>query len=164
MIQHFMIIKGGPYLMRSKSRVVQLLHGVLHIIVSEELDDAGAILVNIREAHIAGFAHMVLEVLPAARRRQATDQDSVLRASRGWAATARVAHLAAATPAAVSGAASAAEVVAGAAATRKLDSQSVAIVVVTVPRMHRVLRISGREKNEPRVYYMLAFAIKLLCN
>lgn len=113
---------GRSYLVRSKSRIVQLLYGVLHIIVSQKFDDAGTVLVNVCEAYVAGLAHVILEVLPAAGGWQTANQDSVLRSSRGGPATARIAHLAATTPAAVPSSASTTEIIAGATAAWKLDS------------------------------------------
>lgn len=58
------------YLMGSEARVVQFLDSVLHILSAEKLDDAGAILEDVSEAHIPSLAHVVLQILPAPRRRQ----------------------------------------------------------------------------------------------
>lgn len=56
--------------MRAKPRVIQFLNSVLHIFVSEEFDNPGSIFVDVCEADIPSFAHMVLQVLPTATRRE----------------------------------------------------------------------------------------------
>lgn len=64
--------------MRLELRVVELLHGVLHVFVAHVLDDAGAVLEDVREAHVPSLAHVILEVLPAARRQQTCEKNSIV--------------------------------------------------------------------------------------
>lgn len=115
-------ISGWLYLMWSKSRIVQLLYSVLHIVVSQKFNDTSTILIHVCEAYIAGLAHVVLQILPASRGWQTANQDSILRSSRGWTAAARITHLTTTTPAAVPSSASTAEIIAGATTSWKLDS------------------------------------------
>lgn len=51
--------------------VVELLDGVLHVLVPEELHDSGAVLVDVGVADVAGFAHVIFQILPRSGRRQA---------------------------------------------------------------------------------------------
>ena len=51
--------------------VVQLLESVLHVLVAHVFDCAGSVFVDIGEADIAGFAHVILQVLPASGGREA---------------------------------------------------------------------------------------------
>ena len=51
--------------------VVQLLESVLHVLVAHVFDGAGSVFVDIGEADIAGFAHVILQVLPASGGREA---------------------------------------------------------------------------------------------
>lgn len=147
--------------MRSEPRIVQLLDRVLHVLVPQKLHHTGAILVRVRKAHVARFAHVILEVLPRAGRRQTGHQHPELRALRHRtaiaAAAAVAAPIAAATAAAAAAAqagavaaaaataaaaAAAAAIAARTAATRELDAQPIAIVVVAVARFDRVLGIT----------------------
>lgn len=52
--------------MGTEPRVVQLLDGILHVLVAEELYHASAILEHIGIAHITSFPHVILQVLPTA--------------------------------------------------------------------------------------------------
>lgn len=120
--------------MAPESGVVELLDGVLHILVAQELYDARAVLEGVGEADVARLAHVILEILPGAGGRQAGDQHAVLGAASGRAArvVARAETLPAAAPPARSSAA---------AAARELHAQPVPVVVVPVARAHRVIRI-----------------------
>lgn len=121
--------------MRSEPRVVQLLDGILHVLVAQELHHSCAILVRVGEAHIARLAHMVLQILPRPRSRQSGHHHTELRALRYGAPIA--ASLATAALAAALSA-----VAARAAAARKLDAQAVPVVVVAVARFHRVFGVA----------------------
>lgn len=51
-------------LVRSKSRIVQLFDGIFHVFVSQKLHHSGTIFVCVGKADVAGFTHMILQVLP----------------------------------------------------------------------------------------------------
>jgi len=53
---------------RPELGVVELARRVLHVVVVQELHDAGTVLVDVRVADVARLAHMVLQVLPATSR------------------------------------------------------------------------------------------------
>ena len=53
--------------MRPKLGVVQVLDGILHVLISDELHNARAVLKHVRIANIASDPEMVFQVLPAAR-------------------------------------------------------------------------------------------------
>lgn len=120
--------------------VVELLDGVLHVLVAQELDDAGAVLEGVGEADVARLAHVVLEVLPGAGGRQARDQHAVLGAARGRPA--RVVARAEALPAAAPPARAPA-----AAAARELHAQPVPVVVVPVASADSVVGVPARMKS-----------------
>lgn len=48
----------------SESRVIQLFDCIAHVFVSQELDDASAVFVNVSEAYVACFAHVIFQILP----------------------------------------------------------------------------------------------------
>ena len=54
----------NPHLVGLEPGVVQLPERVLHVLVLHVLDDAGAVAEHVREADVAGLAHVVLQVLP----------------------------------------------------------------------------------------------------
>jgi len=56
--------------MRTKLCVVELSDSIFHIIIVQELNNATTILRHICIAHVAGFTHVVFQVLPAAARWQ----------------------------------------------------------------------------------------------
>lgn len=64
--------------MGSEFSIIQMLDGVLGVLVSDKLDNASAILEDVRIADISSDSHMILQVLPAAARRQSRDDDPVL--------------------------------------------------------------------------------------
>lgn len=57
--------------MGAETGVVQLLDCVLHVLIAQVLHHARAVLEDVCEANIASLAHVVFQVLPAARGRQA---------------------------------------------------------------------------------------------
>ena len=116
--------------------VVQLLDRVFHVIVAHVLNDSGAVLEHVREADVSGLSHVVLQVLPAARRREAGHHAPVL-GPPCRRASAAAAPAAAAEPAAHAAAAAPS-------APGELYAQLVAVVVVSVPGVDGVLRVSGR--------------------
>lgn len=130
----------GTNFVAPESGVVELLDGVLHVLVAQELDDAGAVLEGVGEADVARLPHVVFEVLPRAGGRQAGHHHAVLGAAGGRSArvVARAEALAAAAAPAGTPAA---------AAARELHPQPVAVVVVAVAGAHRVICIS--ERNGP---------------
>jgi len=64
--------------MTLKLGVIQFLEGVLHVLPPEVLHHSGAVLEHVGVADVPRVPHVVLEVLPAAGRREASDQDAVL--------------------------------------------------------------------------------------
>lgn len=122
--------------MRSEARVVQFFDCVLHVLVAQELNDAGTILVSVREADVAGLAHVILEILPRSGGGQSSNHDAVLRAL-GWrSASAHPSPTVAASVIAV-----AAAVASRTTAPRELHAQTIPIVVVPVARLHRIVGI-----------------------
>lgn len=122
--------------MRTEARVVKFLDGVLHVLMAQELYHTGAILVGVREAHIACLTHMVLQILPRTRAWETSDHDTVLGTlSRRPATT----HTTAITAAVIAVAA----IAAGTAAPRELYAQAVPVVVVTITGLNCVIRIAA---------------------
>lgn len=119
--------------MRSKLSVIQFSNCIGHIFFPYKLHDTSAISVNISITYITCFTHVILQILPASTWRQSRDNHSVLR-SPGWGAIAASGCSATSTPAAASAGT--------AAASRKLDPQTVSIVIVAVATIHRVFRVS----------------------
>ena len=116
--------------MRFEARVVELLDGVLHVLAPRVLDGARAVLEDVGEADVARLAHVVLQVLPAASRRQPGDDAPEARPA-GWRAP---------SPAALpvrGGAGGAPEP----SAPGKLHAQLVTVVVVPVAGVHGVFSI-----------------------
>ena len=110
--------------MGSKLGVVQILQCILHVIVANKLDDTSAVLEHVSIADIAGLAHVVLEVLPAAGGRQASDDAAVVRATCGRTRASRGTW--------------------GAGIARALlylHAQLVAVKVVAIAALDRVLRV-----------------------
>ena len=58
--------------------VVELLHGILHVLMAQVLHSAGTVFEDVGEADVAGLPHVILQVLPAASGWQAADYHSVL--------------------------------------------------------------------------------------
>lgn len=63
--------------------VVELPERVLHVLVAHVLDGAGAVLEDVGVAHVAGLAHVVLQVLPTARRRETWNGRKTVKALEG---------------------------------------------------------------------------------
>ena len=59
--------------MRFEASVVEFLNGILEVLTACVLNSARAIFEHVGEAHISGLAHVIFQVLPAARRRQPGD-------------------------------------------------------------------------------------------
>lgn len=119
--------------MRSKLSVIQFSNCIGHIFFPYKLHDTSAISVNISITYITCFTHVILQILPASTWRQSRDNHSVFR-SPGWGAIAASGCSATSTPAAASACT--------AAASRKLDPQTVSIVIIAVATIHRVFRVS----------------------
>ena len=117
--------------MGSKLSVVQMLNGVLHVLVANELNYASAILVHIGVADIAGLPHVVLQILPATSGRQASDDATVLRASSRRSTTTR--SIASSATASTAGTATS--------ALLELDAELMAVIVVAITALYRVLGI-----------------------
>ena len=58
--------------------VVELLHGILHVLMAQVLHSAGTVFEDVGEADVAGLPHVILQVLPAASGWQAADYHTVL--------------------------------------------------------------------------------------
>ncbi len=123
------------YLVRLESGVVELLDGVLHVLVPEVLDGAGAVFEHVGEADVPGLPHVVLQVLPAARRRKAGHDAAVVGPPRR-----RTAAPTAAKPAAAAAATAAPVPV----AAGELHSELVPVVVVAVAGVDRILGVPER--------------------
>lgn len=48
--------------------VIKFLDSILHVLVTKELHDAGAILEGIRKANVARFTHVVFQILQSNER------------------------------------------------------------------------------------------------
>ena len=113
--------------------VVQLLEGVLHVLPPHVLHHAGAVLEDVRVADVPGVPHVVLQVLPAACRRETRHHHSVLAPpGRRGAASSRPSSPEA-PPASL----------------RELHTQTVAVIVVTIPGIDRVLRVPEQTSVVP---------------
>lgn len=66
--------------MRDELGVVEVLDRLPHVLVAVVLHYPGTVTIHVRVAHIAALAHVVLQILPAARRRQSFNQHSVVGA------------------------------------------------------------------------------------
>ena len=64
--------------MTAELSVVELLHGILHVLMAQVLHSAGTVFEDVGEADVAGLPHVILQVLPAASGWQAADYHSVL--------------------------------------------------------------------------------------
>ena len=150
------------YFVRSKFRVVEMSYGVVDAARAREFDDARPVAIDVRVADVAGFAKVILQVLPAARRRKPRHFDAIARSrarsSAGGPPAASAASAAASTPAVAAAATAAAAVAivspaiakwdpaatAFRAATR-FDSKAMAVEFVAVARRHRVVSIARKE-------------------
>ncbi len=142
--------------MRPEFGVVQVFDCVFHVIVVDELDHTGAVLqklelntlhntngfkisgcaTNLEDvgvADLAGVAHMILQILPAARRRQTRHDDSIV------GATGRTGGTSAVRATTTRSAASRARL---STALLELDAQLVALEVVAVAALDGVLGIA----------------------
>jgi len=110
--------------------VVELLHGILHVLVTQVLDSTRAVFEDVGEADVACFPHVVLQVLPAAGGWQAADYHTVLgSAGRGSPSTpARDAPCSSET---------------AAAAFWKLHPKPVTVIIVPIPCINCVLGVPG---------------------
>lgn len=124
--------------------IVQFLDGIFHIFMAQELNDAGSIFVHIGKTNIAGFSHMVLQVLPGTGSGQSRHHDTELWSSGGRAAVAPITPRA--TPA-VAIASAAAAVSTGPSTARELHSQPVPVVVVPITSLHGIVSITAKTPN-----------------
>ena len=58
------------HLVRPELRVIELPDAVLHVFVAQELNNTGAVFVDVSVAYIPCLAHVILQVLPTTRRRK----------------------------------------------------------------------------------------------
>lgn len=56
--------------MRTEFGVVQFSNGIGHVLFADKFYDSGSVSVDVGVANIAGLAHVVLQVLPAATLRK----------------------------------------------------------------------------------------------
>jgi hypothetical protein len=56
--------------MRPESRAIEFFDSISHITLLEELDDSSPILVYIGVADLSCRSHVILQILPTARRRK----------------------------------------------------------------------------------------------
>lgn len=124
--------------------IVQFLDGIFHIFMAQELNDAGSIFIHIGKTNIAGFSHMVLQVLPGTGSGQSRHHDTELWSSGGRAAVAPITPRA--TPA-VAIASAAAAVSTGPSTARELHSQPVPVVVVPITSLHGIVSITVKTPN-----------------
>ena len=122
--------------------VVQLLEGVLHVLPPHVLHHANAILVHVRVADVPGVPHVVLQVLPAASRRETRHHHSVL-APPGWRAATSSRSSSSEAPAATLG---------------ELNTESVAVIVVTIAGVDCVLGIPNG-KDKVNIFLILTFLV-----
>ena len=120
--------------MRFEASVIKFSDGVLEVLQARELNGARAIFEHIAKAHISGLAHVILQVLPAARRRQPGDN-----AAEGGPAGGGTFGATALSVRRNAGGSTEAT------ALGELHAQLVAVVVVAIAAMHSIFSIS--EKN-----------------
>jgi len=61
-------------LMRAKFRVIQLLDGILHVILTNEFHNTCSVFEGISIAHVSSLSHVILQVLPATAAGESCDQ------------------------------------------------------------------------------------------
>lgn len=132
--------------MGSEFSIIQMLDGVLGVLISDKLDNASAILEDVRIADISSDSHMILQVLPAAARRQSRDDDAVL-GSTWWSiitassSTTRWRRRVSAATSSTS------------CALLELDSESVALELVVVATFNSVLRVQNVLEFDEREWW-----------